>query len=206
MFRLNLAKVQLRFLLNKNRLLTKTSKFSCFYRYVLSGPCSGPAQIPLEQDSSLKKNFEIFVIFGMFELFLEVATVNPTWPVFWMTCLAGHFLWGCFLPLGQQVNLGFCSSLFSNCERNYKLILREQVPLLTNFFADFSVFFIMSSFKEPSAQESIPPAYEAWGAGTTTLFLLSSLPPQIVLKFQHCITPSVSTPSEKLHRPISESC
>ncbi len=36
-------------------------------------------------------------------------------------------------------------------------------------------------------QESIPPAYVAWWAGTTTL-ILGSLPPYIVLKFQHCIS------------------
>jgi hypothetical protein len=30
----------------------------------------------------------------------------------------------------------------------------------------------------------IPPTYVAWGAGTITLFLLDSLPPLIVKKFQ----------------------
>jgi hypothetical protein len=34
-------------------------------------------------------------------------------------------------------------------------------------------------------KESIPPAYVAWQAGTTSLFLLGTLPPLIVLKFQH---------------------
>ncbi len=29
-------------------------------------------------------------------------------------------------------------------------------------------------------------SYRHWRAGTTTLFLLSSQPPQIVIKFQHC--------------------
>jgi hypothetical protein len=37
------------------------------------------------------------------------------------------------------------------------------------------------------SNESIPPAYVAWRSGTTTLFLFSSWPPQIVLKFQLCI-------------------
>ncbi len=32
------------------------------------------------------------------------------------------------------------------------------------------------------AQESIPPAYVAWRAGTTTIFLLGSYPPSIVIK------------------------
>ncbi len=34
------------------------------------------------------------------------------------------------------------------------------------------------------SKESVPPAYVAWRAGTTTL--LGSQPPQIVLKFQYC--------------------
>ncbi len=34
------------------------------------------------------------------------------------------------------------------------------------------------------SKESIPPAYVAWQAGTTTLIPLNSEPPQIVLKFQ----------------------
>jgi hypothetical protein len=37
------------------------------------------------------------------------------------------------------------------------------------------------------SKESIPPAYVAWRAGTTTLFLLGSWPPYIVLKFSHSI-------------------
>ncbi len=36
------------------------------------------------------------------------------------------------------------------------------------------------------AQESILGAFVAWQAGTTTLFLLGSQPPYIVLKFQQC--------------------
>ncbi len=35
------------------------------------------------------------------------------------------------------------------------------------------------------SKESISSAYEAWRAGTTTLFLLGPQPPQIVLKLQH---------------------
>ncbi len=38
---------------------------------------------------------------------------------------------------------------------------------------------------EIGSKESIPPAYVAWRAGTKTLFLLGSWPPQIVQKFQH---------------------
>jgi hypothetical protein len=37
------------------------------------------------------------------------------------------------------------------------------------------------------SKESIPPAYVAWRAGTTTLFLLGSELPLIVLKFQQII-------------------
>ncbi len=40
-------------------------------------------------------------------------------------------------------------------------------------------------FKLLRAQESIPPASVTWRACTTTLFLVGSQPPQIVLKFQH---------------------
>ncbi len=38
---------------------------------------------------------------------------------------------------------------------------------------------------EIDSKESIPSAYVAWRAGTKTLFLLGSWPPQIVQKFQH---------------------
>jgi hypothetical protein len=34
-------------------------------------------------------------------------------------------------------------------------------------------------------KESILPTYVAWRAGTTTLFLLRSWPPWIVIKYQH---------------------
>ncbi len=46
---------------------------------------------------------------------------------------------------------------------------------------------IFKLFKIPGidSKESFPPAYVDWRAGTTNLFLLSSQPPQIVIKFQH---------------------
>jgi hypothetical protein len=42
--------------------------------------------------------------------------------------------------------------------------------------------------------ELIQPAYVAWRAGTTTLFLLGSQPPHIAQKFQH---------SARIQRPIA---
>ncbi len=44
--------------------------------------------------------------------------------------------------------------------------------------------FVNPNFKG-AQQELIPPAYVAWRAGTTTLFLIGSEPSQNVLKFQH---------------------
>ncbi len=48
---------------------------------------------------------------------------------------------------------------------------------------------IFRSFRSPGidSKEQIPPASVSQQAGTTTLLLLGSQPPLIVLKFQHCI-------------------
>ncbi len=98
--------------------------------------------------------------------------------------------------------LELCNVLFHALKKYYQQLLQNKMINMLKcqsgslHLPQASVFPILAAsdgifklVRSPGSDsmESIPPAHIAWRAGTTTLFLLVSQPPQIVLKFQQCV-------------------
>ncbi len=91
----------------------------------------------------------------------------------------GPIYWWQILPAGRLRIKLLCAHITGSGAKNFSRALRGKFPEMSR--ARARIFKLLRSPRIDS-KDSIPTAYVAWGAGTTTLFLLGSLPPIECLK------------------------